>query len=81
MSESEKRRLDEAIQDIVTKEHDGAVVIGYNLVVAAIQMNSLGDGSTSYARWIAEGQTYHVSLGLAGVEEKMIDGSWGGRNA
>lgn len=76
MSDATKAALDEAIRLHVADECEERVVVAYNLVVAAVAMESYGNGSAYYARWAAEGQQLHVTAGLSDFTNRMIAEQW-----
>ena len=65
-----KSALDSALAAHINDEADGALVSGYVLQAAYFNGDTITNGTCGYIREFAEGQMFHVGLGLA----TMLDG-------
>jgi hypothetical protein len=65
VSDQTKEAMDAAIAAHIADEADGALITGYVLHAAYFNTDTDTRGSTGYYHDCAEGQGYHIGLGLA----------------
>lgn len=70
MSADTKTTLDAAIAAHISDEVDGAIITGYILHAAYLNVDTDERGTTGYFAEFAENQPFHVGYGLA---HQMID--------